>query len=221
MLPLGMTITWSKFLFISLQSLRRSLLVKYLAQQNRMYVMASNIDAATIATAAASIREKDAEGTDLEAGILLMAKCEEEPKALKLVTWDGPTDCANPKNWSLKKKWLITALVSLYAFVSPVSSSMVAPALTTLGRELNMRNDVEVQMALSIFVLGYAFGPLLFGPASEVFGRTRVLQASNLFYVAWNLGCGFAQNRAEMFVFRFLAGVGGSAPLSVGGAVLR
>ena len=180
--------------------------------------MASSSEAATTAT---DFRNKDAKGTDLEAGTSLVMKFEEETKSMDLVTWDSPTDCANPKNWTVKKKWLITALVSLYAFVSPVSSSMVAPALTTLGRELDMRNDVEVQMALSIFVLGYAFGPLLFGPASEIFGRTRVLQASNSFYIAWNLGCGFAHRRTEMFVFRFLAGVGGSAPLSVGGGVLR
>ncbi len=84
-----------------------------------------------------------------------------------------------------------------------------------------MQNKFEVEMALSIFVLGYAVGPLFFGPLSEVFGRARVLQASNVFYLAWNLGCGFAQNSAEFFVFRFLAGIGGSAPLSVGGGALR
>ena len=75
-------------------------------------------------------------------------------------------------------------------------------------------------MILSIFVLSYGFGPLLLGPMSEVFGRVRVLQLSNLFYLAWNLGCGFAQNKEEMIVFRFLAGLGGSAPMAVGGGVL-
>lgn len=32
---------------------------------------------------------------------------------------------------------------------------------------------------------------------------------------AWNLGCGFAQNTAELIAFRFLSGLGGSATLSV------
>lgn len=31
----------------------------------------------------------------------------------------------------------------------------------------------------------------------------------------WNIACGFAQNTPELLVFRFLAGLGGSAPLSV------
>lgn len=138
-----------------------------------------------------------------------------------LVDWDGPSDPANPKNWTVKDKWVLTVLVSTFTFISPVSSSMVAPALTILGKDLGMHKDIEVEMALSIFVLGYSVGPLLFGPLSEIFGRSMVLQCSNLFYLAWNLGCGFAQTRAEMFVFRFLAGIGGSAPLSIGGGTLR
>jgi MFS family permease len=43
---------------------------------------------------------------------------------------------------------------------------------------------------------------------------------SNLFYLAWNLGCGFAKTKGQMMAFRFLAGLGGSAPLAIGGGVL-
>ena len=76
------------------------------------------------------------------------------------------------------------------------------------------------------------------GPLSEIYGRSRVLQLSNLFYLgiwftflftttvlftvlnfssipAWNLGCGFAQNANQLIAFRFLSGIGGSAPLAV------
>lgn len=83
-----------------------------------------------------------------------------------------------------------------------------------------------------------AIGPLFLGPMSEIYGRSHVLQLANLWYlgrlihisipvaplivsrVAWNLGCGFAQNKEQLIVFRFLAGLGGSAPLSIGGGVL-
>ncbi|MCJ1401580.1 hypothetical protein MMC11_004796 [Xylographa trunciseda] len=137
-----------------------------------------------------------------------------------LVTWDGPDDPENPKNWPDKAKWKYTVGVSLFTFISPVSSSMVAPALTQLGRDLHMKTQVEEVMALSIFILAYAIGPLFFGPYSEVYGRKRLLQVSNLWYFVWNLACGFAQNEAEFFVFRFLAGLGGSAPLAVGGGAI-
>ena len=47
-----------------------------------------------------------------------------------------------------------------------------------------------------------------------------MLQLANLFYLAFNLGCGFAQNKGQMLAFRFLSGLGGSAPLAIGGGVL-
>lgn len=98
---------------------------------------------------------------------------------------------------------------------------MIAPALASVSKDFGVTSTVESQMMLSIFVLAYAIGPLFLGPISEVSGRVRVLQLSMLFYLAWNLGCGFAQNTAEMMVFRFLSGLGGSAPMAIGGAVLR
>lgn len=78
-----------------------------------------------------------------------------------------------------------------------------------------------------------AFGPLLFAPLSEIYGRVRLLQTTNILFLggykrievlqgkraqyspAFNLGCGFAQNKTELMVLRFMAGLGGGAPLAV------
>jgi MFS family permease len=89
-----------------------------------------------------------------------------------------------------------------------------------------------------LFAIIVAFGPLFLGPLSELYGRSHVLQISNLWYLGicslitpieanesflftvWNLACGFAQSKNELIVFRFLAGLGGSAPLAIGGGVI-
>jgi MFS family permease len=47
-----------------------------------------------------------------------------------------------------------------------------------------------------------------------------VLQLANLFFLIFNLVCGFAKTPAQMLVFRFLSGLGGSAPLAIGGGIL-
>ncbi|KAH8658376.1 major facilitator superfamily domain-containing protein [Xylariales sp. PMI_506] len=157
--------------------------------------------------------------TDLEAQAASKNR-EESPKDPNLVTWNGPVDPENPKNWPDNVKWKFTVGVSLFTFISPVSSSMVAPAIAQLGSDLRMKSQFEEELALSIFILAYAIGPFFFGPYSEVYGRKRLLQVSNLWYFAWNLACGFAQTEAQFFVFRFLAGLGGSAPLAVGGGAI-
>ncbi|KAJ9285619.1 hypothetical protein DTO021C3_6873 [Paecilomyces variotii] len=137
-----------------------------------------------------------------------------------LVSWSTLEEKENPKNWSMSRKWAVTLTVSLFTFISPVSSSMVAPALNKIADEFHIHSNVETQLALSVFVLGYALGPLSFGPLSEIFGRAYVLQFSNLCYVAWNLGCGFAQTSGQLIAFRFMSGIAGSAPLAIGGGVL-
>lgn len=136
-----------------------------------------------------------------------------------LVTW-FKDDPENPKNWSMGRKWAATFIISMFTLISPVSSSMVAPALTTMDRELGIHTEFESAMVLSIFVLAYAVGPLFLGPLSEIYGRVIILQVSNLWYLVFNLAGGFAQTSSQMLAFRFLSGLGGSAPLAIGGAVL-
>lgn len=92
---------------------------------------------------------------------------------------------------------------------------MVAPALTTMSKDLNITDAVESQLTLSIFVLAYAVGPLFLGPLSEIYGRVIVLQLSNLFYLVFNIACGVAQTKAQMIVCRLFSGLGGSAPMAV------
>ena len=185
------------------------------------FMSQKTVDAEDVAAATSKDQDGHSKERDLEAARLPAADTEDMPKDLHLVTWDGPQDPANPKNWPDKSKWAYTDAGSIYTFITPVSSAMLAPALSQVGRDLHMHSDFEVELTLSIFILAYAVGPLFFGPVSELYGRVRLLQISNVWYLAWNLGCGFATNRAEMFVFRFLAGVGGSAPLAIGGGALR
>ena len=125
------------------------------------------------------------------------------------VTWDGPNDPSNPKNWTYRRKWTVTITVSAYTFISPVSTSIVAPALSSIGTTLHIQSEFVLSLCLSIFILAYAFGPFLIGPLSEIYGRVLVLQLANLFYLVFNTACGFAHSTTQMVVFRFLAGLGG------------
>ncbi|KAF9887844.1 hypothetical protein FE257_009504 [Aspergillus nanangensis] len=51
---------------------------------------------------------------------------------------------------------------------------MIAPALSTLGQGLHMKSEIEVELSMSIFILACTIGPLVFGPASELYGRVRL-----------------------------------------------
>ncbi|KAI0020811.1 MFS multidrug transporter [Xylariomycetidae sp. FL0641] len=145
---------------------------------------------------------------------------EDQSKDPNVVTWDGPDDPENPLNWSQRRKWTATILVSCFTFISPFSSTMVTPALGEIGNDLNIADGFPQKLVMSIFLLGYAQGPFVLGPLSEVYGRVGVLQIANLVYLAFNTACGFATSHSQMLAFRFLAGVGGSAPQALCNGVL-
>lgn len=74
---------------------------------------------------------------------------------------------------------------------------------------------------VTLTVLGFAAGPLLFGPASELFGRRPVYVVTGLGYTAFAWGAAEANNAATLLVTRFLLGFFGSSsinnvPASVG-----
>ncbi|KAK8171077.1 major facilitator superfamily domain-containing protein, partial [Phyllosticta citrichinensis] len=135
------------------------------------------------------------------------------------VDWDVD-DPGNPKNWSRWRKWGVTLIVSAFAFISPLSSSISAPALSEIGQELDIPEGYRLQMVLSIFMLSYAVAPLVLSPCSEMFGRTPIIRFSNLIFVAFNTACGFSRTEAQLTVFRLLAGFGGSATQGMGGAMI-
>jgi MFS family permease len=117
------------------------------------------------------------------------------------------------------KKWTVTDVLSATGFNRIMVSTIMAPALSTIALELDM-NSAESVMALSIYLLATAFGPLLIGPLSEIYGRAPILHFSNVWFLVWNIVCGFAKTKGTLIAARFLAGFGASAIYALAGGVL-
>ena len=92
---------------------------------------------------------------------------------------------------------------------------MIAPAFSAIGHDLDITNSSELALTLSAYVLALAVGPLLLAPLSEIYGRIIVLLVANSIFAIFNTCCGFAQTGAQLVASRFLAGIGGSASISV------
>ncbi|KAF2623216.1 MFS multidrug transporter-like protein [Macroventuria anomochaeta] len=135
-----------------------------------------------------------------------------------LVTF-AADDAENPLNWTTKLKWGVTAAVSGTGFVRIMVSTMMAPAINTIASELHM-STTESFMALSVYLLATAFGPLIIGPLSEVYGRRRVFHVTNVWFLLWNFVCGFANSKGLLIAARLLAGFGASAAYSLAYGVL-
>ncbi|KAJ5586975.1 uncharacterized protein N7459_002740 [Penicillium hispanicum] len=136
-----------------------------------------------------------------------------------LVAFAEPFDAENPKDWRTGRKWAVTDVLSATGFNRIMVSTIMAPALTIIAKEFDM-SSAESAMALSIYLLATALGPLVIGPLSEVYGRKPILHASNIWFLVWNIACGFANGKQMLIASRFLAGFGASAIYALANGVL-
>lgn len=72
-----------------------------------------------------------------------------------IVAWDSQEDSCNPKNFPPARKWGLLTLVSGISFVTPLASSMFAPAATLMAEEFGETNNVVVSLSVSVFLLGF------------------------------------------------------------------
>ena len=64
---------------------------------------------------------------------------------------------------------------------------------------------------------GFAVGPIMYGPISELSGRKRPLFAGHFLFIICQIPVGVAQNVETIMLFRFLGGVAAAGPLSIVG----
>ncbi|KAF2794928.1 MFS general substrate transporter [Melanomma pulvis-pyrius CBS 109.77] len=137
-----------------------------------------------------------------------------------IVDWDSPNDPQMPLNWPARKRYMHAVLVSFMALVVNLAATMFAPGAPLLMRDLSITSAIIGTLTVSIYVLGFAIGPLFLSPLSELYGRLVIYQCCNLVFFAFTLGCALSTNVGMFLVFRFVAGCAGSAPLTIGGGTV-
>jgi MFS family permease len=101
----------------------------------------------------------------------------------------------------------------------PWSLINFAGALRELEVGLGASTEL-ITAGISLFVLGFALGPLLWAPLSEIYGRQIIFFISYGAFTAFCAGCPGANDIGTLLVLRFLAGMFGSSPLTNAGGVI-
>lgn len=134
-----------------------------------------------------------------------------------VVWWDGPDDPQNPYNWPTWRKTLLCGIISCMTFLTPLTSSIFAPGVPELMKEFDNDSDELSAFVVSVYVLGFAFGPLFLAPLSEIYGRNIVYHICNVGFLGFIIGSALAPSLNALIVFRFLSGIFGSCPITNGG----
>jgi DHA1 family multidrug resistance protein-like MFS transporter len=136
-----------------------------------------------------------------------------------LVDWYYTDDKENPHNWSNRKRALIATIICLYTFVVYTTSAIYTSSTEGIMKEFGV-DTLLATLGLSLYVLGYGMGPLIFSPLSEipVIGRNPVYIVTMFLFVIISIPTALVKNFAGLMVLRFLQGFFGSPCLASGGA---
>jgi len=156
-----------------------------------------------------SNRNQDLPPPDAEAAEVRKEKEEGNPF---LVGWE-PGEQANPMNWATTYKSWITFQLGMLALAASLGSSIISPAEADIAAYTGISAEVAV-LVISLYIVGFAVGPLLWAPISEIWGRRLSMLPAMVGLGLFSIGVAVGQNAQTIIICRFFSGVFGSAPVS-------
>ena len=109
---------------------------------------------------------------------LSLAKTSEEV----LVDFDGPDDPYRPLNWPFRKKVITTLLYGFTTMGSTWASAVYSPAIGQISEQFHVGTEVSL-LGLSVLLVGFGFGPLIWYALAHVDQHDLVGIAPILFYI--------------------------------------
>ena len=111
-------------------------------------------------------------------------------------------------------------LLVLITISGTMAMHMFVPALPDAARSLGTTPG-QMQMAISIYIIGLAAGQLCYGPLSDALGRRPMLITGLALYALGSVAAAFAPNLGTLLAARLLQALGGCAGLALGRAIVR
>jgi MFS family permease len=119
----------------------------------------------------------------------------------------------NPRAWSTRKKVRVTLILGSMVLSFTYLSTAFALSATSLQRQFKASAEV-VTLGLSLYVLGFALGPLMMGPLAQTMGKRPVYVYSWIVFTACCFVMSESNNLAVILAFRLISSIAGSSALN-------
>ncbi|KAA1467121.1 MFS general substrate transporter [Dentipellis sp. KUC8613] len=139
-------------------------------------------------------------------------------KDVKLVVWK-PNDPEDPRNWPNWYRWILTSLVTGLVVAVAFGTAVITGDFKDIQEEFHVSGTV-VTLSVSLMLVGFGLGPLVWAPLSEMYGRRPLWLIPLTLYVIFGIPCALAPNIGCLLAGRFLAGLFASTPLALAGGTI-
>ncbi|KAH3674469.1 hypothetical protein WICMUC_003307 [Wickerhamomyces mucosus] len=142
----------------------------------------------------------------------------DEDTGIRLVQFvvDDPED---PRNWSKSYKWFLTVLLGIICFTVAFASAIVTGDISGPMESFHVSEEVII-LTVTLFVIGFGVGPLVFAPLSEEVGRKLIYVTTLGLAVIFVIPSADAKNIGTLLISRLLSGIFFSAPMTLIGGNL-
>jgi DHA1 family bicyclomycin/chloramphenicol resistance-like MFS transporter len=114
----------------------------------------------------------------------------------------------------------LTVLLAALSAIGPLTTDMYLPSLPDIARLLDA-STAQVQLTVSAYLLGFAFGQIFYGPLADRHGRKPVLLGAMALYCVASLACALSTSIEMLIVARALQALGGSGSIVLARAIVR
>ena len=136
------------------------------------------------------------------------------PREDCVIDWQSDEDPDNPQNWSYGRKFFLMFIVSMSAMATVFGSAIAGPASPGVQKEFHI-GTAPAALMVALYVIGFAVGPIIWGPMSEQMGRRLPIVLGLFGVVVFSFACATAKDFQTLVLSRFFAGALGASTISV------
>jgi DHA1 family bicyclomycin/chloramphenicol resistance-like MFS transporter len=131
-----------------------------------------------------------------------------------------PAPASSEQGEARRTPWRLLALLIAMTGVSSLSLNILVPAIPSMVAKFET-DPANVQLTISLYLLGLAVAQLVFGPLSDRFGRRPVVLAGLALATVASTSAIFAASIAGLITARVAQSLGASTGQTIGRAIIR
>ena len=112
----------------------------------------------------------------------------------------------------------MTLVLSYSTWVTTFASGVYSSGIPLVSKHFSVSAEVAT-LGVSLYVIGFATGPIIWGPFSELKGRRLPLVIAAFGSMVFQFAAAVSKDLQTLMICRFWAGFFGASPLAVAGAV--